>query len=233
MCFITGGCHSTFGHFDHISKSNFLESTVHLSDRSLKLSQNRRGDDGYHLFPFTDALQYIERLRDFEDSPERTSIHAFSTVDTLAFINVLYAVFIFADSFYRTRLFTRYGNIYNSVIRTTLVTNTATDTCVMVNHCLTVFLETYRIFRAVHVTTTCHASATKVGYFIIDLYTGRTGLVDDAHNIFLVRFGAAQCQSRIFGKRGNFVVFVCHIQSHQRKSLVPPHCAFFMYATPS
>ena len=104
-----------------------------------------------------------------KNSPERTSIHAFSTVDTLAFINVLYAVFIFADSFYRTRLFTRYGNIYNSVIRTTLVTNTATDTCVMVNHCLTVFLETYRIFRAVHVTTTCHASATKVGYFIIDL----------------------------------------------------------------
>ena len=41
-------------------------------------------------------------------------------------------------------------------------------------------------FRAVHVTTTCHASATKVGYFIIDLYTGRTGLVDDAHDIFLL-----------------------------------------------
>ena len=233
MCFIAGGCHSTFGHFDHIRKSYFFESTVHLSDRSLKLSQNRRSNDGNHLFSFTDALQYIECLRDFEDSTERTCIHAFSAVDTLALINVFYAVFIFADSFYRASLFTRHGNIYDSVIRTTLVTNTTTDTCVMVNHCLTVFLETYRIFGAIHVTATCHASATKVGYFIIDLYTGRTGLVDEAHDMFLVRFGAAQCQSRIFGKRGNFVVFVCHIQSHQRKSLVPPHCAFFMYATPS
>ena len=66
-----------------------------------------------HRDVYKRQLQYIECLRDFEDSPEQTSIHAFSTVDTLAFNNVLYAVFIFADSFYRTRLFTRYGNIYN------------------------------------------------------------------------------------------------------------------------
>ena len=67
------------------------------------------------------------------------------------------------------------------MIRATLMTDTASDTRLMVDHCLTVFLETYGIFGAVHIATTGHTSATKVGYFIINLYAGRTRFVNDAH----------------------------------------------------
>ena len=64
------------------------------------------------------------------------------------------------------------------------------------------------------VCITGHTSATKVGYFIINLYAGRTRFVNDAHYIFFIRFGTAQCLLRIFGERSYFVMFVCHVQSH-------------------
>jgi len=143
---------------------------------------------------------------------------------------MLYSVFIFTDSFHRTGFFARHRNIDDGMIRATLMTDTATDTRLMVDHCLTVFLETYGIFGAVHIATTGHTSATKVGYFIINLYAGRTRFVNDAHYIFFIRFGTAQCLLRIFGERSYFVVFVRHIQSHQREGLVSPYSTFFMYA---
>ena len=64
-----------------------------------------------------------------------------------------------------------------------------TDASVMVNHCLSVFLKTDGIFGAVHIATACHAPPAEIGYFIIDLYAGRTGFIYYAQDIlFSTRF---------------------------------------------
>ena len=146
---------------------------------------------------------------------------------------MFHAMLIFADSFHRTGFFARNGDIYNRVIRTTLMADTATDASIMINHCLTVFLETYCILRAIHIAAACHTSPAKIGDFIINLYAGRTGFVNDTHDIFLTWFRAVQCHPCIFGERSYFVVFVRHIQSHQREGLVSPYSTFFMYAATS
>ena len=86
---------------------------------------------------------------------------------------------------------------------------------------------------AVHVAAACHTSPAKIGNFVINLYAGRTGFINDAHDIFLTWLRTVQCHPCIFGERSYFVVFICHIQSHQRKSFVSPHSAFFMYAATS
>ena len=146
---------------------------------------------------------------------------------------MLYAMFVFADRFYRTRLFTWHGDIHNGMIRTTLMANTATDASVMVNHRLTVLFKAYSVFGAVHIATAGYASATKIGNLIVDLDTGRTCFVNHTHDIFLIRLGAAQCHTRIIRKGSDFIMFIRHIQSHQRKSLISPYRPFFMYAATS
>ena len=142
-------------------------------------------------------------------------------------------MFVFFYSFHRAGLFAGHRDIYNRMIRATLMTNTTTDTSIVINHCLTVFLETYRIYGAVHVAAACHASPAKIGNFVINLYAGRTGFINDAHDILLTWLRTVQCHPCIFGERSYFVVFICHIQSHQRKSFVSPYSAFFMYAATS
>ena len=90
----------------------------------------------------------------------------------------------------------------------------ATDTSIVINHCLPVFLEAYCIFRTVDIATASYTSATKITYFIIDLYTRRTGLIDNAHDIFLDWFWTVQCHFRIIRERSYFVKFICHVESH-------------------
>ena len=53
-------------------------------------------------------------------------------IDTFAFVDVLYIVFVLADSFYRACFLAWNRNIYDSMVRTALVTDTATDTIVSV-----------------------------------------------------------------------------------------------------
>lgn len=83
---------------------------------------------------------------------------------------MLYVVFVLADSLYRTCFLAWYRNIYDSMIRTALMTDTAAYTSVVVNTCLTCFLvEMYSTFRAVHVAASCHTTSTQVTYFIVYL----------------------------------------------------------------
>ena len=221
VCFVAGSVHGTFSHFNYIGKTNFFQCSVHLFDGSFELSQYGRSRNGNYLFSLTDSFQYIEYLRDFEDGSERTGIQTFSTIDTLAFIDVFDVVLVLADGFHRTSFFTRHRNVDDGVIRTALVADTTADTLVVVNLCLTSLLvKVYSSFRTVHVAASCHTTPAKVTYFVVHLYTRRTCFVDDTENIFLDSFLAFQCFAGIFRKRSQLIRFIGHIPAQQRKQLI-------------
>ena len=112
---------------------------------------------------------------------------------------MLDVIFIFADGFYWACFFARHRDVYDSVVRTALVAESATDTLIVVDRCLSGFaVEVDSSFRTVHVATACHTSAAKVTYFVVDLYTRRACLIDNTENVFLDFTIAFQCLSGIF-----------------------------------
>ena len=199
VCFVAGSLHGSFGNFHYIGKSHLLQCSIYFFDRSVELSQNRRCRDGNYLFAAADSFHNVEYLRDFEDGSERTSVKTLAAVDTLGLVDMLDVVFIFADGFYWTCFFARYGDVYDSVVRTALVAESAADTFIVVDRCLSgLAVEVDGSFRAVHVAAACHTSAAEVTYFVVYLYTGRACLVDNAENVFLDFTTAFQCLSGIF-----------------------------------
>ena len=147
-------------------------------------------------------------MRNFEDSTERTSVNAFTSIDTFAFVDVLNAEFVFRDSFYRASFFARYWHVDDSVVRTALVTDTARDTNIVVDFGLTVRFEVNSVFRAVHITATSHTTATEVRDFVVSLNARRASFVHHAHDVLFSAFLASEGFFSIVRKRSVFAHFV-------------------------
>ena len=232
MCLVADGTHSTFGNFYHIGKTNLFECPVNLFYRGLELSENRRSYDSHHLFATTDTFEYVEYLRYFEDGTKRTGINTFAAVDTFAFVDMLYTELIFTDCLHRTRLLARNRNINYCVVRTTLVTYTATNASVVVYLSLTVFLKVYRIFRTIGVAAAGYATLTEIGYFVVYLHARRARLVYDAEDVLFYAFSSVESLSGIGRQRSKFVFLIVHIETQQREGLVLPYRSLFVDATP-
>ena len=185
--FVAGRAHRTLRHLNHILEAHLLQSAIYAFDGSPELSQNRGGDDGDNLLAATDSLQDIENLRHLEDSAEGTSVHAFATVDTLGFVDMLDAILILADGLDGTYFFARDGDINNRVVGAALVAFATADTSIMVDFRLPVLLEVDSILRAIHIATPRNTTATEVRNLVVHRDTGRARLIDDTHDVVFLR----------------------------------------------
>ena len=141
---------------------------------------------------------------------------------------MLYAVFVFGDSFDRTCFFARYWYVDNCVIRTALVTDTARDTYVVVDFGLTIRFKVNCVFRTVHVAATSNTTAAEVRDFVVGLYARRASFVHHAHDVFLSAFLACEGFFCIVRKWSVFAHFVAHIETEEWESFVFPYCALFV-----
>src|SRR3712207_4014513 len=110
---------------------------------------------------------------------------------------MLDTILILADSTYRARLLAGYGDIDDRMVGAVLVTHTAADADIVVDLCLTVFLEGNTPLGAIARTSSAHAPTTEVRHLIVDLHTRRTRLVDHAQDTLLGGFGATQCRASV------------------------------------
>ena len=171
VAFATSSFVGTESNFDNVVEADFFECAVEAFESCVELRKDSRS---YHCHDFLvrifDCFEDVEYLRNFEDSTEWASVYAFTAIDTFAFVNVLYAIFVFRDSFYRASFFARYRHVDDSVVRTALVTDTARDTYVVVDFSLSVRFEVNCVFRAVHVAATSYATTAEVRDFVVGLY---------------------------------------------------------------
>jgi len=110
---------------------------------------------------------------------------------------MLHPILVLADRLNRTNFLARDRDINDGMVRTALVAFTTADTSFMINLGLTVFLESDSVLRAVHITTTSHATPAKIRDLIIHGDTRGTRLIHYTHDIFLLILRAEQGTLRI------------------------------------
>ena len=216
---VADGIHRTLSHLNDIRKTDLFQCAIYLFNSRLELPQDGRSHDSHHLLTLADSVQHVEHLRYFENCSEWTCIETLSAIDTFAFVNMLYPLLILTDGFHGTSFLTRYGNINNGMVGTTLMADAATDTCIMVNPCLTALLDMHCLLGTIHLATACRTSAAEVRNLVVNLHTCRTSFVNHTHDIVFrpAIFRSVQCTGSVLRQGGQLIRLVLHIESQKRQ----------------
>ena len=228
--FVGSGDFCAQRHLDYVVEADLLDGCQHLPRRGVELPVDGGGGDGDDfLFRVAEALVYVDDFRTLHDGAVGACLHALPAVDALAFVNVLHAFGVLADSFDRADVLAGHGREDNGMVGAHLLAQPAAHAV----HAADARLapdEGDGVLGAVHDAGASLAAPAKVGHGILRLDAGAACLMDNGEDV-LLHVLVRHCHAGKVGQVYQVDFFVGNFKTEDGNNFVLQDVTVFVHAT--